>query len=52
MNTLDAMAENNNVVWMPHSATDLAGMIGGYKKLIEHVPEDPDNITPVGKTTG
>ena len=35
MNTLDQMATNNNVVWMPHSATDLAGMIGGYKKLIE-----------------
>ena len=52
MDTLDAMAQNKNVVWMPHSATDLAGMIGGYKKLIEHVPEDPDKITPVGKTTG
>ena len=38
METLDKMAENNNVVWMPHSATDLAGMIGGYKTLIETVP--------------
>ena len=35
MDTLDKMAQNNNVVWMPHSATDLASMIGGYKKLIE-----------------
>jgi regulator of protease activity HflC (stomatin/prohibitin superfamily) len=38
MDTLDKMAQNNNVVWMPHSATDLAGMIGGYKKLIETIP--------------
>lgn len=35
METLDKMAQNNNVVWMPHSATDLGSMIGGYKKLIE-----------------
>ncbi|MEE4277408.1 MAG: SPFH domain-containing protein [Halieaceae bacterium] len=35
MDTLDNMAKNNNVVWMPHSASDLGAMIGGFKKLIE-----------------
>lgn len=34
METLDNMAKNENVVWMPHSATDVGGMIGGFKKLI------------------
>lgn len=35
MDTLDAMAKNDNVVWMPHSATDVGSLIGGFKKLIE-----------------
>lgn len=38
MDALDNMAENHNVVWMPHSATDVGGMIGGFKKLLETVP--------------
>jgi regulator of protease activity HflC (stomatin/prohibitin superfamily) len=38
MDTLDNMAKNDNVVWMPHSATDIGGMIGGFKKLIESRP--------------
>ncbi len=39
METLDNMAKNNNVVWMPHSATDLGSMIGGFKALIQANPE-------------
>lgn len=35
MDTLDNMARNDNVVWMPHSATDVGSLIGGFKKLIE-----------------
>lgn len=35
METLDAMANNQNVVWMPHSGTDLASYIGGYKHLLQ-----------------
>lgn len=35
METLDRMASNDNVVWMPHSATDLASFIGGYRHLME-----------------
>ena len=38
METLDNMAKNNNVVWMPHSATDLGSMIGGFKKLVQSGP--------------
>lgn len=38
METLDNMAKNDNVVWMPHSATEVGGMIGGFKKLIESGP--------------
>lgn len=38
MDTLDNMAKNNNVVWMPHSATDVGALIGGFKKLIESGP--------------
>lgn len=34
METLDQMAGNENVVWMPHSATDLGSFIGGYKTLL------------------
>lgn len=34
METLDQMASNQNVVWMPHSATDLGSFIGGYKTLL------------------
>ncbi len=34
METLDNMAKNDNVVWMPHSATEVGSMIGGFKKLI------------------
>ena len=39
METLDSMAKNENVVWMPHSATDVGSMIGGFKKLIASGPE-------------
>ncbi len=35
METLDRMAANENTVWMPHSATDLASFIGGYKHLLQ-----------------
>ncbi len=38
METLDNMAKNENVVWMPHSATEVGAMIGGFKKLIESGP--------------
>ena len=38
METLDNMAKNDNVVWMPHSATEVGSMIGGFKKLIESQP--------------
>jgi regulator of protease activity HflC (stomatin/prohibitin superfamily) len=48
MDTLDKMAQNNNVVWMPHSATDLAGMIGGYKNLIETIPAPTGQPTATG----
>ena len=41
METLDNMAKNNNVVWMPHSATDLGSMIGGFKKLVQSAPVSP-----------
>ena len=34
MESIDRMAENDNVVWMPHSATDLSSYIGGYKHLL------------------
>jgi len=34
METLEQMARNENVVWMPHSATDLGSFIGGYKHLL------------------
>ena len=44
METLDNMAKNNNVVWMPHSATDLGSMIGGFKALIQANPE-PAELT-------
>ncbi|MFZ8990873.1 MAG: SPFH domain-containing protein [Pseudohongiellaceae bacterium] len=46
MDTLDQMAKNNNVVWMPHSVTDLGSMIGGFKQLVQSgaVPsEEPSN---------
>ena len=36
MDSMDKMAQNNNVVWMPHSATDLGSFIGGYKKLLDN----------------
>ena len=39
METLDQMAGNQNVVWMPHSATDLGGFIGGYKHLLKQGAE-------------
>lgn len=39
METLDKMAANNNVVWMPHSATDLASFIGGYRHLLAEQPQ-------------
>ena len=41
METLDNMAKNNNVVWMPHSATDLGSIIGGFKKLVQSAPVSP-----------
>ncbi len=46
METLDNMAKNDNVVWMPHSATDVGSLIGGFKKLIETGPSTPSG--PVG----
>ena len=39
METLDQMASNENVVWMPHSATDLGSFIGGYRKLLSQPVE-------------
>lgn len=39
METLDRMSGNENVVWMPHSATDLASFIGGYKHLLSQAPQ-------------
>ena len=41
METLDNMAANNNVVWMPHGAQDLGGFIGGYKALLGSGPVQP-----------
>ena len=41
METLDNMAANNNVVWMPHGAQDLGGFIGGYKTLLGSSPVQP-----------
>lgn len=38
METLDKMAANHNVVWMPHSATDLGSFIGGYRELLKAAP--------------
>jgi regulator of protease activity HflC (stomatin/prohibitin superfamily) len=38
METLDQMSGNQNVVWMPHSATDLGSFIGGYKSLLGQGP--------------
>lgn len=38
METLDKMAANHNVVWMPHSATDLGSFIGGYRELLKATP--------------
>ena len=35
METLDQMSGNSNVVWMPHSATDLGSFIGGYQHLLK-----------------
>ena len=49
METLDKMAQNNNVVWMPHSATDLGSMIGGYKKLIETASVSDEQPVAPGK---
>ncbi len=46
METLDNMAKNDNVVWMPHSAADVGGMIGGFKKLLETKP------IPAGESAG
>ena len=46
METLDNMAKNDNVVWMPHSAADVGGMIGGFKKLLESKP------IPAGDSAG
>jgi regulator of protease activity HflC (stomatin/prohibitin superfamily) len=46
METLDHMAKNESVVWMPHSATELGSMIGGFKKLIEAGPSG----APTGPT--
>ena len=48
METLDNMAKNDNVVWMPHSATEVGSMIGGFKKLIESSPAAPSNSSSVG----
>ncbi len=48
METLDKMAANNNVVWMPHSATDLGSFIGGYRHLLsEQPPTGPTPKAPV-----
>ena len=40
MDSLDRMALNDNVIWMPHSAGDIGSYIGGYKHLL-------DNTVPV-----
>jgi hypothetical protein len=42
MDTLDEMASNQNVVWMPHSATDLGSFIGGYRSLLNAAPRTPE----------
>jgi regulator of protease activity HflC (stomatin/prohibitin superfamily) len=34
MESVDRMAENQNVVWMPHSAGDLGSYLGGFKQLL------------------
>ena len=34
MESVDKMAENQNVVWMPHSAGDLGSYLGGFKHLL------------------
>ena len=42
METMDKMAGNDNVVWMPHSAGDLSSYIGGFRQLLsteQTVPE-------------
>ena len=42
METMDKMAGNDNVVWMPHSAGDLSSYIGGFRQLLstgQAVPE-------------
>lgn len=52
METLDNMAKNDNVVWMPHSATDLGSMIGGFKKLIGTSVPSPEEPMPVVPRSG
>lgn len=34
MESVDKMAENQNVVWMPHSVGDLGSYLGGFKHLL------------------
>ncbi len=34
MESVDRMAENQNVVWMPHSVGDLGSYLGGFKQLL------------------
>jgi regulator of protease activity HflC (stomatin/prohibitin superfamily) len=34
MESVDKMADNQNVVWMPHSAGDLGSFLGGFKHLL------------------
>jgi regulator of protease activity HflC (stomatin/prohibitin superfamily) len=34
MESVDKMAENQNVVWMPHSAGDLSSYLGGFKHML------------------
>jgi hypothetical protein len=46
METLDQMASNQNVVWMPHSATDLGSFIGGYKTLLGQSTASEAETTP------
>lgn len=48
MDTLDNMAKNENVVWMPHSATEVGAMIGGFKKLIEGAATGSNGSTSAG----
>jgi regulator of protease activity HflC (stomatin/prohibitin superfamily) len=34
MESVDKMADNQNVVWMPHSVGDLGSYLGGFKHLL------------------